>query len=90
MSRRQLELFLRQCVLLGATLVILIPAARGSSAWIGWLPLWLIGMPLSAWWGLHRFRHPQITLAWPRRRRVQARRQRVRRAAIPQPSARRA
>lgn len=90
MSRRQLELFLRQCVLLGATLVILIPAARGSSAWIGWLPLWLVGMPLAAWLSLLRLPKPQIAWKLPRRRRPQARRQRVRRTSIPQPSARRA
>lgn len=71
---RRLEARLRQLVVLGITAVLLIPAARGSTALFGWLPLWLIGMPLAAWWGLHRFRHPQIALAWPRRRRVQARR----------------
>ena len=90
MSRRQLELFLRQLVLFGAALVVLIPAARGSSAWIGWLPLWLVGMPLAAWLSLLRLAKPQIAWVLPRRRRPQARRQRVRRAAISQPFARRA
>ena len=75
MSRRQLELFLRQLVLFGTVLVVLIPAARGSSAWIGWLPLWLVGMPLAAWWSLRGFPLPAATaLRLPRRRRVQARR----------------
>lgn len=90
MSRRQLELFLRQCVLFGATLVILIPAARGSSAWIGWLPLWLVGMPLVAWLSLLRLPRPRLALALPRRHGAQARRWRARRATAPQPSARRA
>ena len=90
MSRRQLELFLRQLVLFGTALVVLIPAARGSSAWIGWLPLWLVGMPLVAWLSLLWLPKPQIAWALPRRRRPQARRQRVRRASISQPSARRA
>lgn len=39
---------LRYAVAIGATLVLLIPAARGDSA-AGWLPLWLLGMPLCAW-----------------------------------------
>ena len=90
MSRRQLELFLRQLVLFGAALVVLLPAARGSNAWIGWLPLWLVGMPLAAWLSLLRLPKPQIAWVLPRRRRPQARCQRVRRTAIPQPSARRA
>ena len=67
MSRRQHELFLRQCVFLGVAIVVLIPAARGSSAWIGWLPLWLVGMPLAAWLSLLRMPQPRIALP-PRRR----------------------
>ncbi|WP_240318550.1 hypothetical protein [Lysobacter sp. TY2-98] len=49
------------CTLLavGTVLVVLLPAARGDSA-LGWLPMWLIGMPAVAWWALHGF-------AWPRR-----------------------
>src|SRR5690606_8341912 len=43
------------CGLMG---VCLVPALRGSSEWIGWWPLWLVGMPLAAWWALHRFRLP--------------------------------
>lgn len=46
---------LRYAVAIGAVLVLLLPVARGSHAAIGWLPLWLLGMPLSAWWALHRF-----------------------------------
>ena len=45
---------------LGATVVLLVPAARGYSTWLGWLPLWLLGMPLSALWALHRFRLPRL------------------------------
>lgn len=37
----------------GVTLLILLPAARGSHELIGWLPLWLLGMPLSALAMLH-------------------------------------
>ena len=74
----RLERALRRIVLVGLLAVLALPAARGSSALLGWLPLWLLAMPLSAWWALHRFALPR----WPspvgvqRRRRVrpQARR----------------
>ncbi|HEU4774847.1 MAG TPA: hypothetical protein VFS82_10080, partial [Lysobacter sp.] len=46
---------LRYAVAIGAVLVALLPDARGSSELIGWLPLWLLGMPLVAWWAVHRF-----------------------------------
>lgn len=55
----RLELALRRIVLVGATLVLAVPAARGASAWLGALPLWLLGMPLASWWALHRFRLPR-------------------------------
>ena len=69
----RLETALRRIVLCGLLAVLLLPAARGSSAWLGWLPLWLLLMPASAWWALHRFALPR----WPRaatgrRRRGQA------------------
>ena len=77
-----LERLLRQLVILGALTVLLIPAARGSSVWVGWLPLWLLGMPLAAWWSLRRFPLPRVALQMPRRRRIQAlRRSHVRRPA---------
>ena len=74
MTHRDLDALLRQLVILGALAVLLIPAARGSSALFGWLPLWLVGMPLAAWWSLRRFPLPTLALRLPRRRRVQARR----------------
>lgn len=55
----RLHLWLRRSVWFGATLLALMPAARGHSEWFGWLPLWLLGMPLTAWWALHRFRLPR-------------------------------
>lgn len=67
-----LDRLLRQVVILGTLAVLLMPAARGSSALIGWLPLWLMGMPLAAWWSLRRFPLPRMALQMPRRRRVQA------------------
>ena len=38
------ERFLRTAVVLGALAVLLVPAARGQSAWFGFLPLWLLGI----------------------------------------------
>jgi hypothetical protein len=77
-----LERALRRIVLAGALLVLAIPAARGSSPWLGALPLWLLAMPLASLWALHRFRLPrlqarQAPVATARRRRrgtAQARR----------------
>lgn len=79
---RTLDRLLRDVVIVGTLAVLLVPAARGSSEWLGWLPLWLVGMPLAAWWSLRRFPLPRMALQMPRRRRVQAmRRARTRRAA---------
>lgn len=74
MTREQLDAVLRHAVILGALAVLLVPAARGSSEWLGWLPLWLLGMPLAAWWSLRGFPVPVAALRLPRRRRAQARR----------------
>ncbi len=49
----------RQLALAGLALVLVWPAARGYSQWLGWLPLWLVGMPLAAWWSLYRFALPR-------------------------------
>ena len=49
------ERILRTAVILGALTVLLLPAARGSSDWFGFLPLWLLGMPLAAWWSVSGF-----------------------------------
>ncbi|WP_372360472.1 hypothetical protein ACDH70_09105 [Xanthomonas axonopodis pv. poinsettiicola] len=75
----------RQVALAGLALVLVWPAARGHSEWIGWLPLWLVGMPMLAWWSLYRFALPTLARPGarrtvPRRRRPQAQR---RRAASP-------
>ena len=53
-----IEAIPRYAIAMGATLLLLLPSARGSSELLGWLPLWLLAMPLSAWWALHRFRLP--------------------------------
>ncbi len=58
---------------IGVLLVLLLPAARAHWTWLGWGPLWLVGMPLSAWWLAAGVPLP----TWPprvRRRGPQARR----------------
>ncbi len=90
MTHRDLDSALRQAVILGTLAVLLIPAARGSSEWLGWWPLWLVGMPLAAWWSLRRFPVPEVALRLPRRRRVQARRRHARPGAQGLVQARRA
>ena len=90
MTHRDLDSALRQAVILGTLAVLLIPAARGNSEWLGWLPLWLVGMPLAAWWSLRRFPLPEVALRLPRRRREQARRRSARRVPMAASMARRA
>lgn len=90
MTRKDLDAVLRHAVVLGALAVLLVPGARGSSELIGWWPLWLLGMPLAAWWSLRGFPVPQLALRMPRRRPAQARRWRARRAAPPVQAVRRA
>jgi len=74
----RLDHALKQAVLIGLIAVLALPAARGHNDWLGWMPLWLLGMPLTAWWALHRFRlpHRSVAASRPARRRVrtQARR----------------
>ncbi len=43
-------------MLLALALVMLLPGARAYSAQLGWVPLWLLGLPAVAWWSLYRFR----------------------------------
>ncbi|UNK48632.1 hypothetical protein MNR01_12850 [Lysobacter sp. S4-A87] len=81
-----LDDLLRHAVAIGAVLVLLLPAARGFSDTFGWMPLWLLVMPLCAWWALHRFRLPaneRDTQAQPRPRRRIGEQARRRRPASP-------
>ena len=74
-----LERFLRRWFALGLLAVALVPALRGSSEWLGWWPLWLVFMPLAAWWALHRFRMPPVAAVGRIARRLRPRRQARRR-----------
>lgn len=86
----RLDAALRYAFAIGAVLVLLLPAARGVHATIGWLPLWLLAMPATAWWALHRFALPRaadtgrLSLVRVRRTAPQARRRpQRRREALP-------
>jgi hypothetical protein len=70
---------LRYAIAIGATLVLLLPAARGHHEALGWLPLWLLGMPLSAWVALRwsrRAAHDAVTAVPAARREAAATRRR--------------
>ena len=76
----QAVLMLRRALLGGLALVALIPAARGSNPWLGWMPLWLVLMPACALWvaeGLPMPRAAVLLRSHRGNRRVQARRLRM-------------
>ncbi|MFC5579138.1 hypothetical protein ACFPOA_14085 [Lysobacter niabensis] len=50
---------LRYALAIGGVLVLLLPAARGFSQTLGWLPLWLLAMPAVALWALRGFPLPR-------------------------------
>jgi hypothetical protein len=79
----RLEGALRYALAIGATLVLLLPGARGFSDVVGWLPLWLLAMPAVALWALRGFPLPRgagtAAAAERRRRRGPQARRRSRR-----------
>ncbi|MFT3761427.1 MAG: hypothetical protein QM761_02215 [Pseudoxanthomonas sp.] len=75
----RLDRGLRCAVFAGLALSLLLPL---RSDWLGLNPLWLVGMPLSAWWALHRFRLPARRQAGAVRRRRPARQARRRKPLI--------
>ena len=79
----RLVLILRRIAIVGAALVVAVPAARGYNSWLGAMPLWLLAMPQASLWALHGFRlrasGPVAAAQSPaarRRSRPQARRRR--------------
>ena len=68
-----LERLLRAAFVIGLLAVLLVPALRGSSTWLGWWPLWLVAMPGMAWWAAHRFPVPRAPARVRRRSRAGAR-----------------
>lgn len=65
---------LRTWLGLGLLALLLLPAARGHSLLIGWLPFWLVLAPLSALLAGERLRLAAAVSAWARRRRSRTRR----------------
>ena len=86
-SASALETALRYALAIGLALVLVLPAARGSSDTLGWLPLWLLAMPATALWAVRGFPLPAraqdvaIAKAPPRRRGGPQARRRARGAA---------
>lgn len=86
-----LDAALRYAIAIGAVLVLLVPAARGMHAAIGWLPLWLLAMPMTAWWALHGFglpraveiQRPAIARVWRGAPQARRRVRQPRREALP-------
>ncbi|HET6604453.1 MAG TPA: hypothetical protein VFG21_09610 [Xanthomonadaceae bacterium] len=71
-SRHPLAPLLRHWLLLGATAVLLLPAARGDSLLLGWLPFWLVLAPAAMLAVAERSRLAaalRILLVRPQRRR---------------------
>ena len=50
-SHAVIDRWLLQALLAGASFSLLVPFAQLNTATFGWLPLWLVGLPLSAWLG---------------------------------------
>ena len=86
-SRSAIDRWLLQALVAGAAISLLLPFAQVNTAVFGWLPLWLVGLPLSAWLGWHGLQRldqgsmPASDMAVARGRRravpVQARRRRA-------------
>lgn len=50
-SRSAIDRWLLQALVAGAAISLLLPFAQVNTAVFGWLPLWLVGLPLTAWLG---------------------------------------
>jgi len=51
--RATLDAVLRHALAVAVVVLALVPAARGHYEALGWLPMWLLGMPAVALWALH-------------------------------------
>lgn len=69
----------------GVALVLLIPAARGMHAVVGWLPLWLVGMPLMACAAWRVLSPPARPVTRPLSRAIPSRRRTMRAQAVRRP-----
>ncbi|QIK81027.1 hypothetical protein G7069_05095 [Lysobacter sp. HDW10] len=53
------ELALRRTLVFGFILVVAVPQVRVTTDWLGYLPMWLVGMPAVMLWALHGFAVPK-------------------------------
>ena len=79
---------LRRWLVAGIVVMALVPAARGHSQWIGWLPYWLLLAPALSLALLHRLRLASLQRRLMRRPQRAATRPR-RQASRPRPTLRR-
>ncbi len=73
-TRTFMRAFAWRWLALGLLAVALVPAARATHAWIGWLPFWLVCAPALVLAQLGDARQLLAAIATRPRRRVQARR----------------
>ena len=52
-SRPAIDRWLLQALVAGVSVSLLLPFAQVNTEAFGWLPIWLVGLPLSAWLGWH-------------------------------------
>ncbi|MBE2210422.1 MAG: hypothetical protein IAE66_02350 [Xanthomonadaceae bacterium] len=50
-SHAVIDRWLLQALIAGASAAVLLPFAQVDTPAFGWLPMWLIGLPLAAWLG---------------------------------------
>ena len=90
--RSTLDAVLRHALAVAVVVLALVPAARGHHEMLGWLPMWLLGMPAVALWALRGCPVPVARNAAPARVAVPTRARRAgpqaRRRARRVPSAR--
>lgn len=53
------ELALRRTLVFGLILVAAVPQVRVTTDWLGYLPMWLVGMPAVMLWALKGFAVPR-------------------------------
>ena len=71
--RATLDAALRHGLAVAVVVLVLVPAARGHHEALGWLPMWLLGMPAVALWVLRGCPVPTARPAAPARVTVPAR-----------------
>ena len=71
--RAALDAVLRHALAVAVVVLALVPAARGHHEAVGWLPMWLLGMPAVALWALRGCPVPVARNAVPARAAVSTR-----------------